>query len=313
LDKDSRVSASFFQVANNCASGETRGGAGGGLEPGSRATHLPICPRMCDAQDYSMGLAAAMMKGAWDLQGDGGSASDRPRTSVCVHTCGVWREQPMCMRGGCSVAVLNFSLLGGSQRVRIVQRHKQAASSLNFELDFRVCLFSGYRGLDRGSACGQTFVWRGRRPRPLVPFTCGRAPHSWRHSDGGRHHGLGCYMMVPDPRARLMDDGLALALVPSGETERTLAATASRMGSASAPCERDPGSPPCPSQPCDARATPPRRRVRRPPPTDWPLLLPTSSSIDWELGIHAAAVASESERTGSAQARRATRSAITRR
>jgi len=43
--------------------------------------------------------------------------------------------------------------------------------------------------------------------------------------------------LVPDPRARVMDDGLALALVPSGETERTLAATASRMGSASAPHE----------------------------------------------------------------------------
>ena len=42
--------------------------------------------------------------------------------------------------------------------------------------------------------------------------------------------------LVPDPRARSMD---GLALVPSGETERPLAATASRMGSA--PCERDPG------------------------------------------------------------------------
>ena len=102
LDKDSRVSASFFQVANNCASGETRGGAGGGLEPGSRATHLPICPRMCDAQDYSMGLAAAMMKGAWDLQADGGSAPNRPRTSVC--TCGVWRDQPMNI--GCLIGAL---------------------------------------------------------------------------------------------------------------------------------------------------------------------------------------------------------------
>ena len=35
--------------------------------------------------------------------------------------------------------------------------------------------------------------------RPLVPFTCGRAPHSWRYSDGGAtiEWALGSYMIAP--------------------------------------------------------------------------------------------------------------------
>lgn len=72
----SRVSASFFQVPNNCAGGETGDETGGAGRNGS-APYESIHLSMCDAHDDSRTRREAlmMMKGARDLQGDGGGSA----------------------------------------------------------------------------------------------------------------------------------------------------------------------------------------------------------------------------------------------
>jgi hypothetical protein len=49
---------------------------------GNESAHESICPCMCDAHDSTTREARTMMKGARDLQGDGGSAPDFDEPSV---------------------------------------------------------------------------------------------------------------------------------------------------------------------------------------------------------------------------------------
>lgn len=53
----------------------------------------------------------------------------------------------------------------------------------------------------RPSACGQTFVWRRRRRRPLAPFTCGRAGAAVRARAAATRRGRRAMMIGQHGRA----------------------------------------------------------------------------------------------------------------